>query len=196
MKAATSDAVQSDAAAPMVMPVNKDQSRAPDGEAAPSKTPGPAVGLIGPVKPRTGHIAAFVSRKDGKLYVRQNFEPLFDAPVTVAEPAKPLGTHVFTVRAAPDDPASLRWSVVSLPAQRLADKRADASRGRTSGTEAALVAASTPSEALDRLTIPPDAMQRITAAIAPGGSLVVSDQGLGDETGLGTDFIVPLRGAP
>jgi hypothetical protein len=54
-------------------------------------------------------------------------------------------------------------------------------------------ATSSPSEALDRLTIPPDAMERIAAALAPGGSLVVSDQGLGQETGRGTDFIVPLR---
>jgi hypothetical protein len=36
-------------------------------------------------------------------------------------------------------------------------------------------------------------MQRIASALAPGGSLVVSDLGLGDETGRGTDFIVPLR---
>jgi hypothetical protein len=36
-------------------------------------------------------------------------------------------------------------------------------------------------------------MERIAAALAPGGSLIVSDQGLGQETGRGTDFIVPLR---
>jgi hypothetical protein len=53
--------------------------------------------------------------------------------------------------------------------------------------------ASSPTEALDRVTIPPDAMQRIAAVLAPGGSLVVSDRGLGEETGRGTDFIVPLR---
>jgi len=195
VKASGSGTVQSDAA-PAATPVNKDQSRAPDGEAEPNQAPRPAVGLIGPVKPRTGHIAAFVSRKEGKLYVRQNFEPLFETPVTIAEPAKPLGTHVFTVRAAPDDPAALRWSVVSLPASRSADKRTDSPRGRTPIAEALVPAASTASEALDRLTIPPEAMQRIAAAIAPGGSLIVSDLGRGDETGLGTDFIIPLRGTP
>src|SRR3569623_1987305 len=34
-----------------------------------------------PVK-RSGHIAAFISRKEGKIFVRQNFAPLFEAPVT------------------------------------------------------------------------------------------------------------------
>ena len=51
-----------------------------------------------------------------------------------------------------------------------------------------------PTEALDRLTIPADAMARITGALSTGGSIIVSDQGIGaGETGEGTDFIVSLR---
>ena len=51
-----------------------------------------------------------------------------------------------------------------------------------------------PGEALDRLTIPADAMARITEALSTGGSIVVSDQGItAGETGEGTDFIVSLR---
>src|SRR5262245_7928528 len=41
-------------------------------------------------------ITVFISRKSGKLYVRQAFAPLFDAPVTIREQERPLGTHVFT----------------------------------------------------------------------------------------------------
>ena len=49
-------------------------------------------------------------------------------------------------------------------------------------------------EALDRLTIPADAMARINEALTTGGSIIVSDQGInGGETGEGTDFIIPLR---
>ena len=67
-------------------------------------------------------------------------------------------------------------------------------RKRAAVTEpAAPPPASSPAEALDRLTLPGDAMKRIASALAPGSSLVVSDLGLGDETGRGTDFIVPLR---
>lgn len=163
-------------------------------------TPPPegAADFIGPVKPRSGHVAAFVSRKDGKLYVRQNFEPLFEVPVTIASPERPLGTHVFTARADADDAGALRWSVVSLPTPvRVADRddgRARRGRHAATATDAAPpLPPSTAAEALDRLTIPEDAMARIAMALAPGGSLVVSDHGLGDETGRGTDFIVPLR---
>ena len=51
-----------------------------------------------------------------------------------------------------------------------------------------------PTEALDRLTIPTEVMARITEALSTGGSIIVSDQGINQgETGEGTDFIVSLR---
>jgi hypothetical protein len=51
-----------------------------------------------------------------------------------------------------------------------------------------------PAEALDRLTIPADAMAKISEALSTGGSIIVSDQGISSgETGAGTDFIVSLR---
>ena len=51
-----------------------------------------------------------------------------------------------------------------------------------------------PAEALDRITIPADAMARITDALSTGASIIVSDQGItAGETGEGTDFIVSLR---
>ena len=55
-------------------------------------------------------------------------------------------------------------------------------------------APNSPAEALDRITVPPDAMARIAEALTTGGSIVVSDQGINQgETGEGTDFIVSLR---
>lgn len=181
---------------------DKDQSRATDADRTPAvvNVIPPREGsaeFIGPVKPRFGHLAAYVSRKEGKLYVRQNFEPLFEVPVTIAASDRPLGTHVFTARADKDDVNAFRWTVVSLPMPvRAAWRSEDESPRRRKNAVAvheSLPPASSPSEALDRLTIPPEAMERLAAAMAPGGSLVVSDHGLGQETGRGTDFIVPLR---
>ena len=64
---------------------------------------------------RTGQIAVFISGKDSKLYVRQNFAPLFDVPVTIASSNRPLGTHVFTVQVDKADTNALHWSVVTVP---------------------------------------------------------------------------------
>lgn len=146
-----------------------------------------------PPKPRTGHIAAYVSRKEGKLFVRQNFEPLFNVPVEIADRDRPLGTHVFTMRADKDNPQAYRWSVVSLPVRNQPDAEPRRKQRTEPVAQAPAVPPSSASEALDRVKIPDDAMQKIAEAIAPGGSITISDQGLGGETGLGTDFIVPLR---
>jgi hypothetical protein len=157
----------------------------------------------------TGHaatqapIAIFVSRKEKKIYVRQNFSPLFYAPVTIDHPEQAFGTHVFTAMAYLDDGSTFRWNVVSFPGEPPKAKR-DADNGRRvarHGQREEPVAKAlgdlpppqTPAEALARIDIPQDAIDRISALMVPGSSLVVSDQGLGEETGEGTDFIVVTR---
>ena len=174
--------------------IEKDQARATDPVIPVHVTPPleSSAEFIGPVKPRSGHLAVLVSRKENKIFVRQNFEPWFEAPVTIAASDRPLGTHVFTVRADKADADALRWSVVSLPALMHAEDAPRRKRGEPAAV-APPVQPSSPKEALDRLTISDDVMVRIASALAPGGSITVSDRGLGDETGRGTDFIVPLR---
>ena len=175
---------------------DKDQARPQDGgKIGPEPRPMPGMAeFIGPIKPNTGQVAAFVSRKEGKLFVRQAFKPIFAVPVTIAPGDKPLGTHVFTVRSENDN--KLEWTVISLPAPTRAAKRAEAEYTRKKKVVVDTGPAPTPStatEALDRITIPDEAMKRLASVLAPGGSLVVSDEGLGSETGEGTDFIVHLR---
>jgi hypothetical protein len=170
----------------------KDQARLDAPKPAPAMAAAPR---------RSGQISVFVSRKDSKLYARQNFAPLFDVPVTIAPSDRPLGTHVFTAQVDKDDANVLHWSVVSLPVRaRYAEQRDEDERGsrRHRGAGAAEIkpmpAADSPAEALDRLTIPAEAMTRIVEALSTGGSIIVSDQGIAaGETGEGTDFIVSLR---
>jgi lipoprotein-anchoring transpeptidase ErfK/SrfK len=169
-----------------------------------ARLPGVEKPVAAKIDPKRGQIAVFVSRKDSKLYVRQNFAPLFDVPVTIAPSDRPLGTHVFTAEADKTDSNLLRWSVVTLPVNARAAARSNDDDGRPArrrkGVNAApveakpLPVANSPAEALDRITIPQDAMVRIAEALTTGGSIVVSDQGINQgETGEGTDFIVSLR---
>jgi L,D-transpeptidase-like protein len=183
-----------DKAAP-VADLKKDQARPSEPEKTAVAKPDPAA-----APKRTGQIAVFVSRKDNKIYVRQNFAPLFEAPVTIAPSDRPLGTHVFTAQADKDDAKTFRWSVVSLPTARYAERRDDderASRRRKTVGAVEMKPAplpDSPTEALDRITIADDVMARISDALSTGGSIVVSDQGIAaGETGEGTDFIVSLR---
>jgi hypothetical protein len=148
-----------------------------------------------------GPIAIFVSRKEKRIYVRQNFTPLFNAPVTIGNPDQAFGTVVFTALDLLDDGATFRWNVVSLPGdpprvKRETERRAARRDGR--GDEPVkpvgeLPPPQTPADVLARIEIPQDAIDRISDLMVPGSSLVVSDQGLGEETGEGTDFIVVTR---
>jgi hypothetical protein len=190
------DPVSVENAAPEAAKVAKDQARASDPE-----KPAKPFSAIAAAPSRSGRIAVFVSRKDGKLYVRQNFAPLFEVPIAIAPGDRPLGTHVFTAQTEKDDANLLRWSVVSMPvvardvARQDDDERASRRRKTTGAIE--VKPAPVPdsaAEALDRLTIPADTMARIAEALSTGGSIIVSDQGINaGETGEGTDFIVPLR---
>jgi hypothetical protein len=151
--------------------------------AVPAPTPATA-GAEKPLPP--GPIAVFISRKEGKLFVRKGFQPVFDTPVTIDRPDQALGTHLFTAVSQKDDGSAMRWLEVSMPQERRVVERTR--RGTRETLEA--IPALNPSEALDRISIPAEATARISEMLTPGASLVISDQGLGPETGRGTDFIV------
>ena len=197
VKKAEADEVK--AAAPASAPdVSKDQGRPADAEKADAPKPNP---VIAAASKRSGPISVFISRKDAKLYVRQNFAPLFEVPVTIAPSDRPLGTHIYTAEVDKNDANVLHWSVVSLPMparnaeRRDDDERISRKRRMTGAAEIKpMPEPDSPAEALDRLTIPADAMARITEDLSTGGSIIVSDQGIAaGETGEGTDFIVSLR---
>jgi len=150
-------------------------------------------------------IAVFISRKEGKIFVRQDLTPLFEAPITIDRPQQPLGTHVFTALDYMPDHSTFRWNVVTLPPEAVKGEQHYkyvrdewGRRKRELIEEPAVEPASaqpseTPQEALARITIPPDVIEQISALMVPGSSLVVSDHDLGPETGSGTDFIVITR---
>ncbi|WP_373851999.1 L,D-transpeptidase family protein [Bradyrhizobium sp.] len=200
--AAKTDAASKDAtkAADAVKPAEAATAADANQDAAKDPARLPGVAKID-IPKRAGQIAVFISRKDSKLYVRQNFAPLFEVPVTIAASDRPLGTHVFTAETDKTDANLLRWSVVTLPTRSAAriDVEERASHRRKIAAAAPVEAkpqpaTNTPAEALDRISIPADAMARINEALGTGGSIIVSDLGVNQgETGEGTDFILPLR---
>ncbi len=91
-------------------------------------------------------VSIYISRAKQKLYVRRNthkpwpdggevFDATIEVPVAIRDPDRPIGTHVFTAMASND--AGLRWSVVTI-------ENGDGAK-----------------EALDRITIPQDVIDRI-----------------------------------
>jgi len=149
---------------------------------------------------RPGPVSVFISRKAGRIYVRKGGEEVFDSAVTIAEPTRPLGTHVFTALEEKD--AQLRWNVASLPADRTVKPgkylttytaRGEKLRKELSPTEYEVIPPGNPADALERITITEDALARIAALMSSGASVIVSDLAYSYETGRGTDFIVLTR---
>ena len=96
-----------------------------------------------------------------------------------------------------EDGTGMRWTAITMPSEA---PKADASRphGKKSRREERKVAIAPVTskaavEALDRIEIPPDAADRISELLTPGSSLIVSDQGISEETGDETDFIILAR---
>jgi hypothetical protein len=140
---------------------------------------------------RSGQVAVFVSRKEKKIFVRQGFVPLFDVPVVIEEPDQPLGTHVFTAMEVTDK--GMRWNLMTIPTDPSAPVEQRESRKKPKEPSRPAVQIKSPStaaEALDRIQMPKDAVDRISELLIPGSSLLISDEGLGRETGRYTEFIV------
>ncbi len=141
-------------------------------------------------------VSVFISRKTQRLYVRQGFQPILETPVTIRDADRPIGTHVFT--AIERTGADMRWSVVSL-GSRQPDAGGVELRGppgRRGQVEPRATDPGPAKEALDRVTIPRDALDRIAGIASPRSSLIVSDEALSSETGKDTEFVVLMSGEP
>ncbi|HWX06215.1 MAG TPA: L,D-transpeptidase [Bradyrhizobium sp.] len=126
-------------------------------------------------------VSVYISRATQKLYVRRNthkpwadggevFDATIEVPVTIRNPDQPIGTHVFTAMARND--AGLRWTAVTI------DDGDDAK------------------DALDRITIPQDVLDRIAPTALPRSSIIVSDEPLSRETNYRTEFVAVLNNQP
>lgn len=127
-------------------------------------------------------VSIYISRATQKLYVRRNthkpapdgggevFDTSIEIPITIRDPDKPIGTHVFTAMARND--AGLRWSAVTIDS-------ADNAKA-----------------ALDRIAIPQEVLERIAPTALPRSSIVISDEPLSAETNYRTEFVAVLSHQP
>src|SRR5262249_8799196 len=97
------------------------------------------------------------------------------------------------------DGAGMRWNLmtvpndVSAPVAERDGRRKSKEPPSPSRPTVHLKPPSTAAQALERIQFPPEAIDRISELLVPGSSLVVSDEGLGRETGRYTEFIVLTR---
>jgi hypothetical protein len=144
-------------------------------------------------------VSVLVSKAEGKVFVRHGFRQILEGPVSIRDPERPLGTHVFTAIEAIDGGDTMRWQAVSVPAsEELPVSARKVSRATRSEAEPivpmSLGPPSTPAQALDRIELPQEVVDRVSQMLSAGASLIVSDHGNNREMrAFGTDFIVLTR---
>lgn len=148
-------------------------------------------------------VSVFISRKTQRLYIRKNHMPVFEAPVMIRDAGQPLGSFVFTAAGEAEKPGILRWMLVSMykdaataAAGPVVQPVSNKVRGRAAPSAPAPADTAGAQSALARIEITEEARARISAAVLPGSSLIISDEGPNLETGKDTDFVVVMSGEP
>lgn len=143
---------------------------------------------------RSKPISVFVSLGAKRIYIRQGFEPVLEAPISVNPMPGPVGTHVFTAMRYGSDPNTFDWRLVSaqLPSPKKAFlEEARKRQERSDSPEKAPLNVQMAQAALSTFTIPDDLRAMISERARPGASLIVSDRNLPPhENGSGTEFVV------
>lgn len=137
--------------------------------------------------------------KNGHMYVRQNFNSVFDAPVMIRGGDKPLGSHLYTAMHFEPNASTTRWLGVTLTKGSPQNTITKLKQGEKepSGEEiltAITLLSSTALEALDRIEITPEIRQRISKMLNPGSSLAITNDGISKETTpKGSDFVLLMQ---
>lgn len=130
-------------------------------------------------------ISVFVSLKAQRLYIRQGFEPVLEAPITVTPDAGQFGTHVFTAMRYGTDPNTFDWRLVT------AQKPPASRRGRTAAGVQPSSNVELATAALNAFEMPKDLLAMLSERARPGASLIISDRELPlHENGSGTEFVI------
>jgi hypothetical protein len=111
------------------------------------------------------------------MYVRKDFKPMFDIPIAIANSGQPLGSHLYMATAQDEAKKTLRWKVVSMPS--------------APSTKSPWVASA--KEAFDRLEIPKEAVDRISALMSVGATIIITDQGFSPHSTLDSDYMISTR---
>ena len=141
-------------------------------------------------------LSVLISLKSQRIYVRQGFEPVIEAPISVeGGGAIKVGTHVFTAMDYAPGGNDFTWKLVSAQTPNLPNEDDTARKGKKRDDRATPNNANTRAAraALDAIKIPDEIRQTIAERIRPGASLIISDREQSGETGDGTEFVVLTR---
>ncbi|MCS0496200.1 L,D-transpeptidase [Ancylobacter sp. MQZ15Z-1] len=112
-------------------------------------------------------VSMVISGADRQLVVLKDGEEVLTAPVTIADPQTPLGNVVYVLKKVGGE---VSWTAVAF--------------------EGNGVVGGKPAEAIDRITVAPEANQKLAGLLVPGSTMFITDLPATTDTRSPKDFVV------
>jgi hypothetical protein len=125
-----------------------------------------------PTQSGTGAVAMVVSGADKTLTVLKDGDVAFTAPVTIRDPETPLGNVVYVLKQTNGD---IAWTAISYEGN-----------GNQQGKAG---------NAIDRITVAPEANKTLASLLVPGSTMLVTDLPAHPGTRTDDDFVIMSHGA-
>ncbi|HSI41171.1 MAG TPA: L,D-transpeptidase [Xanthobacteraceae bacterium] len=132
-----------------------------------------AAGAAAAPAPAQPAVSVVISRADASLIVLQNGDVAFQAPVTIRDAATPLGNVVFVLKSLA---GSATWTALSYEG------------GGAPGAK--------PTDAIDRISVSGAVNTRLSALLAPGSVMLLTDLPAHSGTRSQPDFVVMAQETP
>jgi lipoprotein-anchoring transpeptidase ErfK/SrfK len=141
-------------------------------------------------------VSILFSKKEGRVFIRQDWKEVYDAPITFKDPDRPVGTHLF-IAVNGDTDGKMKWSVISVPSGAVPGDEAPRKRAKNDKSAEPAPAPApqgdTAAAALERVEVADSVRDRIAELVWTGAQVIVTDNPRSDEMDTDTDIIVSTR---
>ncbi len=144
-------------------------------------------------------VSILFSKKEGRVFVRQDWKEVYEAPITFKDPDRPIGTHLL-IAVDGDADGKVRWSAISVPSGATPSDNPPRKRSKNDKKDAKDAPAVAPppqgdtaAAALGRVEVADGVRERIAELVWTGAQVIVTDNARSDEMDYDTDIIVSTR---
>ena len=141
-------------------------------------------------------VSILFSKKEGRVFIRQDWKEVYEAPITFKDPDRPVGTHLFVAVDA-DANGKVKWSAISVPSGGTPSDDAPRKRAKNDKSPEPMPAptpqADSATAALERVELPDGVRERMAELVWTGAQVIVTDNARSDEMDIDTDIIVSTR---
>ncbi len=143
-------------------------------------------------------VSVLFSKREGRVFIRQDWKEVYEAPITFKDPDRPVGTHLF-IAVDGDGDGKVKWSAISVPSGATPSDDPPRRRSKNDKDKKDVPAAAPQPQgdaaatALERVEVADSVRERIADLLWIGAQVIVTDNARSDEMDVDSDIIVSTR---